>query len=165
MEKLITALLLLTFLPPIAPAQDGRQLLEIFRQAAQEKEPDWTPIRQQSSHEATLTMAFSYNRALPGVEAPVVLITAEIAESVDSAEARFREASQSVASRVGRRGAKGKKIELKGLGAEGMSYPSLLPGMAGITFRSGQVNVHIDASSEEAARRFADLIAGALAAP
>jgi hypothetical protein len=164
MAKLITVLLFFIFMLPFAQAEDGGQLLERIERAAQEKESDWA-VTQKSSHETTLMIAFTYNKPAAGTEEPKVLITAEIAKSVEKAKSRFKEASRVASSIPDKGGARGKKRELNDLGEEGISYPSLMPNMVGITFRRGKVNVHIDASSEEAARRFADLIAGALTAP
>src|ERR1044072_120146 len=164
MAKLITVLLLFTCLSPLTQAEDGSQLLERSERAAQEKESDWA-LTQKSSHETTLMIAFTYNKPPAGIEAPKVLITAEIAKSVEKAKSRFKEASRVASTIPDKSGARRKKMKLNDLGEEGISYPSLMPNMVGITFRLGKVNVHIDASSEEAARRFADLIAGALTAP
>src|SRR5688500_17243786 len=85
MTKIIISLLLLTYSPSIARAQDGRQLLERIEQAAQEKEPDWT-VSGKSAHEATLLIELVYNKAPADVDAPKVFILAEIAKSVGKAK-------------------------------------------------------------------------------
>lgn len=163
MTKIIISLLLLTFTPAIALAQDGRQLLERIEQAVQEKEPDWS-VTQRSAHETTMLISFVYNKAPAGVDAPIVLITAEITKSIEKAKSRFKVASRTAAS-VARR-EKGKKIELNDLGEEAFSYPGIIsPGSVGITFRSGKIMIYIVKGPEAAARRFADLIAARLAAP
>ncbi|MBV9928896.1 MAG: hypothetical protein JOZ96_28045 [Acidobacteria bacterium] len=160
MRRIIISLLLLALAAAAAAAQDGRQLLGRIEQAAREREPDWS-VTSKSAHETTLLITFASNQ--PPADAPKVLVTAEIAKSIQKAKSRFREACRAGAAAARR--AKGEGIELKDLGEEACSYQSLLPGLKGLTFRGGKVNVHIDASSWEAARRFADLIAASLAAP